>query len=127
MSGERLEIHGQKTHPLNLPAVQICGQLSAVDPGSAHHFEGRIRAAAHADVCAFQQTDAGIENFFRQIAQIRRGIDPGLAGLIEPVCALPALHLDDVQLGVQVIFAVEHFRQFAHRHRHGEWAWESSR
>src|SRR5271157_2716354 len=48
--GERLEIHGHKTHSLNLLAVQIRGQRSGVDPGSADHFKGRIRAAAHADV-----------------------------------------------------------------------------
>src|SRR5271157_913883 len=115
-AGERLEIHGHKTYSLNLLVVQIRGQRSAVDPGSAHQFEGRVGAAAQADVGAFHETDAGVKSLFRQVAQIRGGADPRLARLIKPVRALPVLHLDHVQLGVQVIFAVEHLRQFSHGH-----------
>ena len=71
--------------------VQVFRQSAGVDPGRADQLERSVGAAADRDVGGFNEADAGVESGFFQVAEIGRGIDPGEAGGVVPVAALPAL------------------------------------
>ena len=64
--------------------VQRVGELHAVDPGRADLLERRVGAASDRDVRALDRADARIQRRLHQVAHVRRRVDPGQPGLVEP-------------------------------------------
>ena len=97
--------------------VQPRGDVGAINPRRAEFFKRRLGAAAHGDACALQYFDARIKNRAFHSAQIGRWRNPANAGALEKIVAMPVLHGDDVQIAVDMIFAVEKLRELADRER----------
>ena len=112
----RREIERQKPDPLNASRVQIVRQFPGINPRRAQHLERRVSAATNTEVGALDHPDARIESGLSQIAQVGRRVDPRKPRFVVPRRAAPVAHLDHLQPGAQMVFAVEHLRQLPNRH-----------
>ena len=82
----------------NPTRVERVGELHAVNPRSAELFERRVCATSDREVRPLDRTDAWIQRRLKQIAHVRRRVDPGQPGLIEPFITLPVLDRDNGQV-----------------------------
>src|ERR1700722_20066720 len=101
------EVDGHKAHAWQQTRVQGAREDSAIDPGRTEQLEWRVGAAADGDVARLDEADAGVELGSTLAAQVGRGIGPGEIGGVEPVAALPALHLHHGERGVQVTLTIK--------------------
>src|SRR5579885_843489 len=103
------EAGGIHTNSWNVAAVEIGCQIAAHDEVRAHLLEGGIGAAAHGEVArVLDHAQAGIQRGRVEAAHVARGIDPGQAGGVEPVAAVPVLHRNHIQRRVDFQLSVEH-------------------
>src|SRR5262249_6374624 len=125
ISGRWAKSDGIRPHTGNLPRVQIGRQFTSADEIGADDFEWSIGPPADRVILrAFEHRDPRIQYCGGEAAYIRGRVDPRQAGGIKPIAAAPIFHADDLQIGAQILFAIEHFRQLADGHsvpdRYGE-------
>ncbi len=102
--------------------VQFRGDVLAIHPGRAELLERRFGPAAHGNPSALENFQAGIENGAFQRAEIGGGRNPAAARAFKKIVAVPVFHLDDAEIGIDVIFGVVELREFADGERitHGD-------
>jgi len=93
----------------------LCKQF-AIKPRRSEHFKRCSRAATDREVGRLEQTDTGVQQRFGKTAHIRRRVDPDQARVVEELCALPATHLNDLQIEVELEFGLQQQRDFADGH-----------
>src|SRR5581483_1909295 len=107
---------GHEAYACNLARSQELGQFPALNPRSTQQFERSVGASPDGNIGPFDQCHSGIQGRLGNAPQIRRWIDPGQSGGIEPVPAQPTLGGNHMQIGIDSALSVEHSRQFPQRH-----------
>ncbi len=77
------------------------GERVGVEEGCGDVLKGRGGAATDGDVGELKELDAGVEGGGGDAAQVGAGVDPGEAGLVVVLRALPVLERDDGELRVE--------------------------
>jgi hypothetical protein len=115
-AGVRCELDGVECHAGQFQRGQAMCELLAVNPRRSEHFKRCGRAATDRKIRRLEQSDAGVQQRFGKTAHIRRRVDPGQARVIEELRALPAMHLYDLQIEVELEFGLQHQCDFANGH-----------
>jgi len=116
LTGVRCELDSVECYAGQTQSIEFPGERFTVEPGRAKHFKRRGRAATDREIGCFEQTDAGVQQRFGKTAHIRRRVDPGQARVVEELRALPAAHLHNLQIEVELEFGLQHQCDLADGH-----------